>query len=62
MIERRREVELVEEDVEKVGSFEAAGCAARVQALDNGDSTSSAMQVLLVLSFESLGLLIYRMY
>ena len=58
MIERGREVELVEEeDVEKVRSLEAAGCAARVQALDNGDSTSSALQVLLVLSFESLGLL-----
>ena len=54
MIERGREVELVEEDVEKVRSLEAAGCAARVQALD---STSSALQVLLVLSFESLGLL-----
>ena len=58
MIERGREVELVEEeDVEKVRSLEAAGCAARVQALDNGDSKSSALQVLLVLSFESLGLL-----
>ena len=58
MIERAREVELVEEeDVEKVRSLEAAGCAARVQALDNGDSPSSALQVLLVLSFESLGLL-----
>ena len=58
MIERRREVELVEEeDVEKVGSFEAAGCAARAQALDNSDSASSALQVLLVLSLESLGLL-----
>ena len=58
MIEGGREVELVEEeDVEKVGSFEAAGCAARMQALDNSDSASSALQVLLVLSFESLGLL-----
>ena len=59
MIERGREVELVEEeDVEKVRSLEAAGCAARVQALDNADSLhSSALQVLLVLSFESLGLL-----
>ena len=57
MIERKREVESVEEDVEKVRSLEAGGCAARVQALDNGDSTSSALQVLLVLSFESLGLL-----
>ena len=42
MIERGREVELVEEDVEKVRSLEAAGCAARVQALDSGNSTSSA--------------------
>ena len=42
MIERGREVELVEEeDVEKVRNLEAAGCAARVQALDNGDSPSS---------------------
>ena len=58
MIERGREVELFEEeDVEKVRSLEAGGCAARVQALDNGDSASSALQVLLVLSFESLGLL-----
>ena len=57
MIERKREVESVEEDVEKVRSLEAGGCAARVQALDNGDSASSALQVLLVLSFESLGLL-----
>ena len=57
MIERKREVESVEEDVEKVRSLEAAGCAARVQALDNGNSTSSALQVLLVLSFESLRLL-----
>ena len=57
MIERKREVESVEEDVEKVRSLEAGGCAARAQALDNGDSTSSALQVLLVLSFESLGLL-----
>ena len=57
MIELGREVEPVEEDVEKVRSLEAGGCAARVQALDNGDSTSSALQVLLVLSFESLGLL-----
>ena len=58
MIERGREVELVEEeDVEKVGSFEAAGCAARMQALGNADSTSTELQVLLVLSFESLGLL-----
>ena len=57
MIERGREVELVEEDVEKVGSLEAGGCAARVQALDNSDSTSSALQVLLVISYESLGLL-----
>ena len=57
MIERKREVESVEEDVEKVRSLEAGGCAARVQALDNGDSTSSALQVLLVLSLESLGLL-----
>ena len=57
MIERKREVESVEEDVEKVRSLEAGGCAARAQALDNGDSTSSALQVLLVLSLESLGLL-----
>ena len=58
MIEGGREVELVEEeDVEKVRSLEAGGCAARAQALDNGDSTSSALQVLLVLSLESLGLL-----
>ena len=57
MIERKREVESVEEDVEKVRSLEAGGCAARVQALDNGDSASSALQVLLVLSLESLGLL-----
>ena len=57
MIELGREVEPVEEDVEKVRSLEAGGCAARVQALDTGDSTSSALQVLLVLSFESLGLL-----
>ena len=57
MIERGKEVELVEEDVEKVRSLEATGCAARVQALDDGDSTSSALQVLLVLSLESLGLL-----
>ena len=57
MIERKREVESVEEDVENVRSLEAGGCAARAQALDNGDSTSSALQVLLVLSFESLGLL-----
>ena len=57
MIERGREVELVEEDEEKVRSLEAGGCAERVQALDNGDSASSALQVLLVLSFESLGLL-----
>ena len=57
MSERGREVELVEEDVEKVRSLEACGCAARVQALDKGDSASSALQVLLVLSFESLGLL-----
>ena len=58
MSERGRELELVEEeDVEKVRSLEAAGCAARVQALDSGNSTSSALQVLLVLSFESLGLL-----
>ena len=52
MIERGREVELVEEeDVEKVRSLEAAGCAARVQALGNADSTSTELQVLLVLSF-----------
>ena len=58
MSERGRELELVEEeDVEKVRSLEAAGCAARVQALGNGDFTSSELQVLLVLSFESLGLL-----
>ena len=57
MIKRKREVESVEGDVEKVRSLEACGCAARAQALDKGDSTSSAMQVLLVLSFESLGLL-----
>ena len=57
MIELGREVEPVEEDVEKVRSLEACGCAARVQALDKGDSTSSALQVLLVLSLESLGLL-----
>ena len=69
MIELGREVESVEEDVEKVGSFEAAGCAARMQALGNADSTSTELQVLLVLSFESLGLLratfnlnIYGMY
>ena len=57
MIERKREVESVEEDVEKVRSLEAGECAARVQALDNGDSASSALQVLLVLNLESLGLL-----
>ena len=57
MIERGREVESVEEDVEKVRSLEAGGCAARAQALDNSDSASSALQVLLVLSLESLGLL-----
>ena len=58
MIERGREVELVEEeDVEKVRSLEAGGCAARAQALDKGDSTSSALPVVLVLSLESLGLL-----
>ena len=57
MIERKREVESVEEDVEKVRSLEAGGCAARVQALDSSDSASSALQVLLVLSLESLGLL-----
>ena len=57
MIERKREVESVEEDVEKVRSLEACGCAARMQALDNSDSASSALQVLLVLSLESLGLL-----
>ena len=57
MIERGREVESVEEDVEKVRSLEAGGCAARAQALDKGDSASSALQVLLVLSLESLGLL-----
>ena len=57
MIELGREVEPVEEDVEKVRSLEAGGCAARAQALDKGDSASSALQVLLVLSLESLGLL-----
>ena len=57
MIERKREVESVEEDVEKVRSLEAGGCAARAQALDNSDSASSALQVLLVISYESLGLL-----
>ena len=58
MIERGREVELVEEeDLDKVRSLEAGGCAARVQALDSSDSASSALQVLLVLSLESLGLL-----
>ena len=57
MIELGREVESVEEDVENVRSLEAGGCAASAQALDKGDSTSSALQVLLVLSFESLGLL-----
>ena len=57
MIERGREIESVEEDVEKVRSLEAGGCTARVQALDSSDSASSALQVLLVLSLESLGLL-----
>ena len=57
MIERGREVESVEEDVDRVRSLEAGGCAARAQALDNSDSASSALQVLLVLSLESLGLL-----
>ena len=59
MIELGREVESVEEDVEKVRNLEAGGggCAARLQALDKGDSASSALQVLLVLSLESLGLL-----
>ena len=57
MIELGREVEPVEEDVENVRSLEAGGCAARLQALDNSDSASSALQVLLVLSLESLGLL-----
>ena len=58
MIEGGREVELVEEeDVEKVRSLEAGGCAARAQALDDSDSAPSALQVLLVLSLESLGLL-----
>ena len=57
MIELGREVESVEEDVEKVRSLEACGCAARMQALGNADSTSTELQVLLVLSFESLGLL-----